>query len=293
VASGIHGNIVERDLDMTAQHFDLAEFLQNVLDRLSQNLTIAKLLILLHLDPNNVTYDAILQRVGELVLANINIPNACALVAAGFYAATFLMPRMIPLRVFGILSALFFMAYGLLGGAITTFLMYLLLLPINALRLYQMLGLVKKARTAAEGDMSIEWLKSYMNLRKYKKGDVLFRKGQRADEMLLTVSGKFLVRELGIELPPGRIVGEIGFLTPQNKRTQSVECVEDGAVMTISYDRLLEIYFEQPDFGYYLLRLVGSRLMENNARLEAAIEGYKAKLALPGAGQALAAVGGG
>ncbi len=278
---------------MTAQHFDLAEFLQNVLDRLSQNLTIAKLLILLHLDPNNVTYDAILQRVGELVLANINIPTACALVAAAFYAATFLMPRMIPLRVFGILSALFFMAYGLLGGAITTFLMYLLLLPINALRLYQMLGLVKKARTAAEGDMSIEWLKSYMNLRKYKKGDVLFRKGQRADEMLLTVSGKFLVRELGIELPPGRIVGEMGFLTPKNKRTQSVECVEDGAVMTITYDRLLEIYFEQPDFGYYLLRLVGSRLMENNARLEAAIEGYKAKLAVPGADQALAAVGGG
>ncbi len=293
MASGVHGNIVERDLDMTAQHFDLAEFLQNVLDRLSQNLTIAKLLILLHLDPNNVTYDAILQRVGELVLANITIPNACALVAAAFYAATFLMPRMIPLRVFGILSALFFMAYGLLGGAITTFLMYLLLLPINALRLYQMLGLVKKARTAAEGDMSIEWLKSYMNLRKYKKGDVLFRKGQRADEMLLTVSGKFLVRELGIELPPGRIVGEMGFLTPKNKRTQSVECVEDGAVMTITYDRLLEIYFEQPDFGYYLLRLVGSRLMENNARLEAAIEGYKAKLALPGADQALAAVGGG
>ena len=152
-----------------------------------------------------------------------------------------------------------------------------------------MLGLVKKARTAAEGDMSIEWLKSYMNLQKYKKGDVLFRKGQRADRMLLTVSGKFLVSELGIELPPGRVVGELGFLTPHNKRTQTVECVEDGAVMTISYDRLLEIYFQQPDFGYYLLRLTASRLMENNARLEAAIEGYKAKLS--SGGQALATVG--
>ena len=274
---------------MMAQHFDLAEFLQNVLDSVSQNLTVSKLLILLHLDPNNVTYDAISQRIGELILLNINIPNACALIAAIFYAATFLMPRMIPLRVFGILSALFFMAYGLLGGAVTTFLMYLLLLPINALRLYQMLGLVKKARTAAEGDMSIEWLKSYMNLQKYKKGDVLFRKGQRADRMLLTVSGKFLVSELGIELPPGRVVGELGFLTPHNKRTQTVECVEDGAVMTISYDRLLEIYFQQPDFGYYLLRLTASRLMENNARLEAAIEGYKAKLS--SGGQALATVG--
>jgi hypothetical protein len=277
---------------MAGQHFDLADFLQNALDRLSQNLTVSKLLILLHLDPNNVTYDAIVQRLGELVLLNITIPNACALVAAVFYAATFLMPRMIPLRVFGILSAVFFMAYGLLGGAITTFLMYLLLLPINGVRLYQMLGLVKKARTAAEGDMSIEWLKSYMDVRKYKKGDVLFRKGQRADEMLLTVSGKFLITELGIEFPPGRIFGELGFLTPESKRTQSVECLEGGAVMTISYDRLLEIYFEQPDFGYYLLRLAATRLVENNARLERTAEEYKAKLEIACRGQPFAAVGG-
>src|SRR3974377_823306 len=110
----------EQDSTMMAQHFDLAEFLQNALDRLSQNLTVSKLLILLHLDPNNVTYDAIVQRIGELVLLNITIPNACALIAAIFYAATFLMPRMIPLRVFGILSALFFMAYGMLGAELTT-----------------------------------------------------------------------------------------------------------------------------------------------------------------------------
>jgi len=115
-----------------------------------------------------------------------------------------------------------------------------------------------------------------MDARKYRKGEVLFHKGERADEMLLIVTGRFLVTEIGVELAPGRIVGELGFITPNNKRTQSVECVEDGSVMTIKYDRLLEIYFEQPDFGYYLLRLATARLLENNARLEALVEQYKA-----------------
>ena len=206
----------------------------------------------------------------------------CALIAAGFYAATFLMRTMVPLRVFGILSALFFMAYGALGGAITTFLMYLCLLPINSVRLYQIVKLVKKARVAVQGDLAIDWLKPFMDKRSYRKGDILFRKGQVAKEMFLTTTGKYLVTEIGVELPPGRLVGELGFLTPNNRRTATVECLEDGAVLSISYDRLLEVYFGYPDFGYFFLRLASDRLLQNNARLEATIEQYKAKLRAAG-----------
>ncbi|HTQ82396.1 MAG TPA: cyclic nucleotide-binding domain-containing protein, partial [Pseudolabrys sp.] len=224
----------------------------------------------------------IFHRVLEVVLANITIANTCALIGAIFYAATFLMSTMIPLRIFGILSTLFFIAYGLLGGAISTFLMYFLLLPINSVRLFQIVKLVKKARVAAQGDLSMDWLKPFMDTRSYRKGDVLFRKGQVADEMLLTVTGKFLVTELGVELPPGRLVGEIGFVTPKNRRTQTVECIEDGTVMTIGYDRLLEIYFEQPDFGYYFLRLTSDRLLQNVARLEGIVEQHKIKLQAAG-----------
>jgi len=185
--------------------------------------------------------------------------------------------------VLGILSALFFMAYGLLATAIPTFLMYLLLLPINSIRLVQISKLVKKARIAAQGDLSIDWLKPFMDTRKYKKGDILFRKGARADEMFLITTGKFLVKEINVELLPGRIMGELGFVTPNNKRTQTVECIEDGAVMTITYDRLLEVYFEYPDFGYFFLRLSSDRLLQNIARLEASVEDYKLKLKAAGA----------
>ena len=263
---------------MNSQYLDMAAILNRFLDRAAQNLTIEKLLIQLHLDPSNITFDAIFHRLVEIVLVNITIPNICALIAAGFYAATFLMRTMVLLRIFGILSALFFMAYGALGGAITTFLMYLCLLPINSVRLYQIVKLDKKARIAVQGDLAVDWLKPFMDKRTYRKGDILFRKGQVAKEMFLTTTGKYLVTEIGVELPPGRLVGELGFLTPNNKRTATVECLEDGAVLTISYDRLLEVYFGYPDFGYYFLRLAADRLLQNNARLEGTIEQYKAKL---------------
>jgi CRP-like cAMP-binding protein len=95
--------------------------------------------------------------------------------------------------------------------------------------------------------------------------------------MFFTVTGKFLVTELGIELPPGRLVGELGFLSPDNRRTQSLECTEDGQVLAITYDRLLEIYFQNPEFGYYFLRLSTERLLQNITRLEGVIDQYKAQ----------------
>jgi hypothetical protein len=267
---------------MNSALLDLADILNRVLDRAAQNLTLGKLFTRFGLDPSHLTYDAVVDRLVEVIAANINVASMCALIGAAFYAATLLMRTMVPLRIFVLISMFFFLAYGAFAGAVSTIFMYLLLLPLNSLRLVQMLSLVKKARLAAQGDLSMEWLKPFMNRRDYRKGDVLFRKGQLAKEMFLTVTGKFLVSEIGIELPPGRILGELGFLTPNNKRTASVECVEDGTVLTIAYDRLLEVYFQNPEFGYYFLRLSTDRLLQNIARLEGVNEQNKLKLQAAG-----------
>jgi hypothetical protein len=40
----------------------------------------------------------------------------------------------------------------------------------------------------------------------------------------------------------------------------------------MTYDRLLEIYFQNPEFSYYFLRLSSERLLQNIARLEKIIE---------------------
>jgi len=252
--------------------------LGRVLNFMGQNLKLDKIFTDLGLDPNHFTVDAVIHRLMEVAVANINIANVLALVGAAFYVATLMMRTIVPLRIIGIISITFFIAYGLVAGAVSTFLLYLLSLPINVIRLRQMLSLVKKARMSAQGDLSMDWLRPYMTPRKYRKGDVLFRKGDVANEMFLTVTGKFLVTEIGIEVPPGRIMGELGFVAPKNKRTQTVRCVESGDVLTITYETLLELYFQNPEFGYYLLSLTSERLLQNVSRLEGLVEEYKTKL---------------
>src|SRR6201993_3304 len=213
---------------MTPSNADMSTTLNRILDAAADNLRVAKVLVQLGLDPNNVTYDAIFNRLLEIFLHNITIANMFALIGAIFFVATLLTQTMVPLRVANIIGCAFFAAFGALTGAVTTFLMYLLMIPINAYRLRQMLALVKKARSATQGDTSLEWLKPFMTQRKYRKGDVLFKKDDPAKEMLLTVTGKFLVKEIGVELPPGQLMGELGFLTPDNRRTATIECIEDG-----------------------------------------------------------------
>jgi hypothetical protein len=160
---------------------------------------------------NNITTDVVFNRLLDITLANINFANTLALVGAIFYVATLMVRTIVPLRIIGIISIVFFIAYGALAGAVATFFLYLLSLPINVIRLRQMLNLVKKARVSAQGDLSMDWLRPFMTPRKYKKGDVLFRKGDVAKEMFYTISGKFLVKEIGVELPPGRVIGRTRF----------------------------------------------------------------------------------
>ena len=258
---------------------NLSTILDQILDKAADNFRIARILIQLGLDPNNITYDAIFARLVDILLANITVGNLCALVGAGFFVATLMTRTMVPLRVYGIISALFFMAFGALAHDVKTLLMYLLLLPINIVRLHQMRILVKKAQNAVQGDTSMEWLKPFMTQRKYRQGDVLFNKDDPANEMFLTVTGKFLVSEIGVELPPGRLMGELGFLTPNNRRTATVKCTESGQVLSITYEKLLELYFQNPQFGYYFLVLTSQRLLQNIARLEATIAAASAKTA--------------
>jgi len=250
---------------------DMSDTLNRILDAATDNLRVAKILIQMGLDPNNVTYNDIFNRLLEIFVHNITLANMFALAGAIFFVATLLTQTMVPLRVANMIGCLFFAIFGVLSGAITTFLLYLLMIPVNAWRLRQMLALVKKARTATEGDMSMEWLKPFMTQRKYRKGDILMKKGDAAHDMQLTVTGKYRVVEINVEVPPGRLMGELGFLTPDNRRTATIECIEDGQVLTITYEKLLEIYFQNPQFGYYFLVLTSQRLLENLARAEAII----------------------
>jgi hypothetical protein len=201
--------------------------------------------------------------------AYFNPATFFAVFAAIFSAATYYMRTMVPLRVVGIIANLFFIAYGYFDPAYFVLALYLGILPINVYRLLEMRRLIEQVKRSTNTNQSMDWLKPFMTKRTYKRGRVLFRKGDRAYEMFYVVSGKFLVSELGVIIPSGHVFGELGMLAPGNRRTSSVECVETGIVLTITYDKVQQLYFQNPTFGFYLLRLTTERLLQNVARLEA------------------------
>ena len=189
--------------------------------------------------------------------------------ASIFVVATYTMRTMIPLRVFGILTNIVLIIVSYFSAHWATLLLHALLLPLNAYRLHQMLQLVRDVKQSVNSDLSMEWLKPFMTERQCQTGEVLFYKDEKAEDMFYIVSGRYQLVESGIELPTGAIVGELGMLSPSNKRTQTLECIEGGLVLAVTYRQVEELYVQNPSFGFYFLRLASARLFQNLARAEA------------------------
>ena len=202
---------------------------------------------------------------------NWNWIDAIGYLAALITFATFYMKTMIPLRVAGIISNVVWIAYGALAGVYPPLVLHVVLLPLNIVRLQQMRTLVNRVRRVTSEDPSLDWLKPFMQQRRTRGGQVLFRKNDPAGEMFYILSGRFRLQESGIELEGGTLVGELGLLSPAQTRTQTLECVEDGLMLTISYDRLKQLFLQNPQFGYFFLRLTTARLFANLAFLQSEV----------------------
>ena len=189
-------------------------------------------------------------------------------IGGGLVIVMLSMRTMMSLRIAAILSNIFSMAYGFLAGVHPTFIQHAILLPLNSYRLYEMRRLVRKVREASTGDLSMEWLRPFMARTSIKVGEVLFNKGDKAEDLYFVVSGKFRLVEMGVDVLPGAFVGELGMLAPDNRRTQTIQCTEEATILQIGYDRIEQLYFQNPSFGFYFLRLTSARLFQNIERLE-------------------------
>jgi len=189
--------------------------------------------------------------------------------------ATASTKTMVPLRILAIIANCFLIVFYTVSHEWVPFALQAVALPLNGYRLYQMIGLIRSVRDAIRGNASMEWLKPFMAKRHFRKGDILFAKGEEAHEMFCTVTGRYLLLELGIELMPGQVVGELAMLAPDNRRTATLECIEDGDALSITYDQVEQLYYQNPTFGFYFLRLATARLFENIQRLQSDLERQK------------------
>jgi hypothetical protein len=191
--------------------------------------------------------------------------------AALLMIGAFATRTMVPLRVCGIAASALFIAFGYLSDNYPILILHLILLPLNGFRLYQIVQLTRQVIEASEGDLNIDWLKPFMSSRHVARGTLLFRKGDPAGELFYIASGRFRIAETGTERGAGALVGELGFLAPDDTRTATLECVDEAVVLRISYDQMKQLYFQNPKFGFYLMRLASQRLFREIANRESEV----------------------
>ena len=179
---------------------------------------------------------------------------------------TFYMKTMLPLRCVAIASNVAFMAYGLVGGVYPVFALHVVLLPLNCIRLHQVRRLIRKVRKASRGDLRTEWLIPLMTHRALAKGEVLFRLGDAGNSMHLILAGSIRIVEIGVILSAGSLVGEMGVFGPDHRRTGTAVCETEVEIGTISDKQAMQLYYQNPAFGFYLFRLVVQRVLENERR---------------------------
>ena len=149
--------------------------------------------------------------------------------------------------------------------------LHIVLLPLNAVRLYQMLQLVDKVKLASRGDLSMSWPKPFTNKRQVNAGDVIFCRGDPASDMYYTVTGRYRLVEIETEVRPGEVIGELGLMAPDSKRTLTFACIESREMFIISYAQVTELYFQNPKFAFYFLELISQRLFRDVTRLQAGL----------------------
>lgn len=108
----------------------------------------------------------------------------------------------------------------------------------------------------------------------YKKGDFLYRKGDKATETFVIMDGNAELvtgsRKKGaanIAVLPGAFAGETSVLTDSPRRI-SLRAVDDVMALKISRDLLLRLAEEFPEIGLKMFKMLENRLNQTLSDLE-------------------------
>jgi CRP-like cAMP-binding protein len=71
-----------------------------------------------------------------------------------------------------------------------------------------------------------------------------------------------------VELEKGSMLGEIGVFSPHKARIATAVAVTSVEVFAIAEDRVIALYTDNREFGFYLVSLITKRLVANFEELE-------------------------
>jgi hypothetical protein len=186
---------------------------------------------------------------------------------SGLVFCTFYLKTMIRLRVVALASNIVFIAYAAMGHLLPIMVLHLMLLPLNAWRLIEVKQLIRKVRASAQTGMSApELIVPYLRSVWRFKGEPIFKKGDPADSVYYLFEGSVRLTDKNIIVPQGQMIGVNGIFSQEHRRTDSAVCLCDVELGVISKDKILELFYQNPDFGAFLIRMVAQRAALDNSR---------------------------
>jgi hypothetical protein len=191
-------------------------------------------------------------------------------VASALVFLSFFMKEIVPLRLIAIVSNIFFMIYAIGAGLLPILILDAALLPLNIWRVIEYKRLERKVRAASQGTVEVEKIVPLMTGRRVDEGEVLFRKGDAAEELYYLAEGRIRFEEVDVEIGPGTVFGEVGVFLDDEGRTATATCVEGGEIRTLSRKRVEQLVMVDPGFGLFLTRLIAARLTANMAGMSRA-----------------------
>lgn len=193
-----------------------------------------------------------------------NLIDLLGWTASALVLATFSLKTMIPLRMVAIASNVVFFSYGMLDHLMPITVLHGILFPINVYRFLQLRVLVARTRKAIHSEVRpFPWerIVSLLETKHFPAGTILMHKGDLADRMYLILDGTVRVEGKGITLGRGHVVGEIGLVTSEHLRTETVICDTALEAGVLSEEKIWSLFFQNPEFGVFLIKTVTSRLL--------------------------------
>lgn len=183
-------------------------------------------------------------------------------IAAGLTLAAYASRTMLPLRIAAIGANFFFISYSALAEIYPTLVLHLVLLPFNIIRLVEILRLTERVKAARKDGFDVSWIANLVPARKFSAGSILFRKGDAPDNIYYLVAGSIRMQEADFRIAKGELFGEIAFFSDAKERTLTAECETECEIVVINEATFMSLYFQNPAFGMYIVRLISRRLLE-------------------------------
>lgn len=195
--------------------------------------------------------------------------QVAAWMAAGLVYLSFFMKTIVPLRSLAILSNVVFIVYALLGIRYGVFdkvlpilVLHVALLPLNVTRLLEVKKTIRAFSDLKESQASLGVLIPYMKRENKKQGQTLFTFGDPANELYLLHAGRIALPEVSKVLGAGAMFGEVGIFSESAKRTTSAICETDCVLLSISREKVLELFYMDTRFGLFIVRLLSGYLTQ-------------------------------